>query len=116
MICLNCGYETEDKSNYKKHILTEKHAWYSSNMDEEKIQEMKNKGYHKCEYCKYITKRADNLKRHIQNKHAGMEKTNLTEVEETNTDSFKGKDKSNNIIKIIKNNMKKKKEYIDLIG
>jgi hypothetical protein len=105
MICLNCGYETEDKSNYKKHILTEKHTWYSSNMDEEKIQEMKNKGYHKCEYCQYITKRTDNLNRHIQNKHVG--------VEEDNIDGFKGKDKSNDIIK---NNMKKKKDYIDLIG
>jgi len=98
MICLSCGYETEDKSNYKKHILTEKHAWYSSNGDE-----TKKNGYHKCEYCKYITKRTDNLQRHNQNKHVGMEHTDLTELEDEDIDidGFKGKDKVMILLKII---------------
>ena len=67
MICLSCGYETDDKSNYNKHLLTEKHAWYSENNTEQKVNNLiEDNGYLKCEFCKYMTKRSDNLKRHLK--------------------------------------------------
>jgi hypothetical protein len=97
MICLKCGYESEDKSNYNKHLLTEKHSWYLKNVDqEEKIKEMKKQGFKQCDYCPYITKRPDNLIRHIEKKHNIIKQKNVIDLDENNNDDenindFKGK-------------------------
>ena len=108
MICFKCGYETEDKSNYNKHILTEKHAWYLENADqEEKIKEMKKQGYKQCDHCPYMTKRHDNLIRHIAKKHGEIKEKNVIDLNEDEHISkkspyFKGANK------------KKKKDVINL--
>ena len=66
--CQYCEYETEDTSNFKKHMATEKHEWYVNNSI--KLDHLVEKlGYHKCKFCKYITSRRDNLLRHYENSH-----------------------------------------------
>ena len=110
MICLCCGYETDDKSNFNKHFLTEKHAWYSINCNEEKLDELvKNEKYLKCKYCKYITKRNDNLKRHVLTKHPFEKDENIIDLDnkESETKETEGKIKGT-----YKNN--KKKNIINL--
>ena len=47
--CQYCEYETEDTSNFKKHMATEKHEWYVNNSI--KLDHLVEKlGYHKCKF------------------------------------------------------------------
>ena len=78
--CSLCDYQTNDQSNYKKHLKTQKHQKNeekntkqeeNSTKKEEKttIQlEDKTKTHPEyiCEWCKRLFKRSDNLQRHIQ--------------------------------------------------
>ena len=118
MICLTCGYETDDKSNYNKHLMTNKHMWYLTNNTEEKVQNLvENNGYYKCPHCKYLTQRNDNLKRHITTKHKSEE--NIIDISDENIESESDNDIKENL-KETKNefkgnkSIKKKKNLINL--
>ena len=118
MICLTCGYETEDKSNYNKHLMTNKHLWYLTNSSDEKRQDLIEKnGYYKCPHCKYLTTRSDNLKRHISIKHSLLESEKLIDLmenDEENKNEIEKEEVSEQKNNFKGNKLKKKKNMINL--
>lgn len=71
--CIDCKYETVDRSNYLKHIRTDKHrrnveknVEKSTFLKDNKAVESEKKPQFLCEWCRRYYVRRDTLKRHMK--------------------------------------------------
>ena len=66
--CIQCKFETNIKSNYTQHLLTNKHK-LNTNITSE------------CKYCNYKTNKKSDYKRHLTTKKH-LDKTNKENIKE----------------------------------
>jgi hypothetical protein len=80
--CIDCKYETNDKSNYVKHCRTKKHVEKveQSTKTKQKTKKYVKKNYLKCQYCKKIFSTKSNKTKHINIYHTNDDGTKQDQV------------------------------------
>ena len=84
--CIDCKYETNDKSNYVKHCRTKKHVEKveQSTKTKQKTKKYVKKNYLKCQYCKKIFSTKSNKTKHINIYHIEKDKVQLSNRNKNN--------------------------------